>query len=417
MKNANELINYCKCHKKVFCYGAGNYGKKTRIFLKENGIDISRFVVTSADSVDSLLEIPVYPLDESTDDEAGFIIGAGKEYHDEIISNLKKRGMDDYYSISEDLIQSMESEIQYSYEYPVRKFVNVLLYHKINPIIDNVRHLSVSPGHFEEHILFLKNNYNILRFEDEWAGVKEKSIVITFDDGFADFLKYALPLIEKHKVPVTLFVSTGYIDTTRELWTDELEQILQDSPNSDFSFLGEYFRLRKGGDNSEIFHKLRTQLKTMIPEKRDANLRELAQILNATIFPREENRFLTTKELKQVALSPYVTIGGHTVTHNMLSSEPESMQRNEIAECKKFLEEATGHKIVVFSYPYGQREDYTDTTVRLTKECGFKKVAAAFSGLSESLPVFGNISRNAVSDCDVHQFARELRKSWTLYGE
>jgi peptidoglycan/xylan/chitin deacetylase (PgdA/CDA1 family) len=48
------------------------------------------------------------------------------------------------------------------------------------------------------------------------------SLLLTFDDGFADNLDYALPLLRKHKAPTVVFVSTDLIGRAERLWTEDL---------------------------------------------------------------------------------------------------------------------------------------------------------------------------------------------------
>jgi Polysaccharide deacetylase len=53
-----------------------------------------------------------------------------------------------------------------------------------------------------------------------------RPLVITFDDGYADNLYNAAPLLDRYDVPATLFLATGYIDGAREFWWDALERML-----------------------------------------------------------------------------------------------------------------------------------------------------------------------------------------------
>ena len=56
---------------------------------------------------------------------------------------------------------------------------------------DDIYQLTVSPENFEEQVRFLKDNFSILRFEEDWTEGSGSGVVITFDDGYADNYEYA----------------------------------------------------------------------------------------------------------------------------------------------------------------------------------------------------------------------------------
>ena len=58
-----------------------------------------------------------------------------------------------------------------------------------------------------------------------------RAVVVTFDDGYADNCWQALPILERHAVPATFFVTTGYLRETRRFWWDELERLILRSPS------------------------------------------------------------------------------------------------------------------------------------------------------------------------------------------
>ncbi|MDG1173945.1 MAG: polysaccharide deacetylase family protein, partial [Opitutales bacterium] len=106
----------------------------------------------------------------------------------------------------------------------------VLLYHRIfNPSID-AQLLSVTPENFEQQLIFLKENYEVISYRTLIHRLVEKnlcdrSICLTFDDGYIDNLTEALPLLEKYSMPATIFVCTGNIGKSNEFWWDMLENI------------------------------------------------------------------------------------------------------------------------------------------------------------------------------------------------
>lgn len=113
----------------------------------------------------------------------------------------------------------------------------ILLYHRVIDLKTDPQLLAVSPEHFYEHMKYLKDNYNIISLEDlkramDSGKIPKKSIVITFDDGYADNYLNAKPVLEQLQIPATIFVTSDYIGSTRELWWDDLERIflLNDTP-------------------------------------------------------------------------------------------------------------------------------------------------------------------------------------------
>ena len=108
----------------------------------------------------------------------------------------------------------------------INKPTMVILYHRVTNIENDPQMLAVSPDNFYQQVKFLRDNYNIVRFEDNWQDYDNKSIVITFDDGYEDNFIEALPILEDLKVPATFFISTGLIDSDRIFWWDELEYLI-----------------------------------------------------------------------------------------------------------------------------------------------------------------------------------------------
>lgn len=115
--------------------------------------------------------------------------------------------------------------------------VPVLMYHRVDNLTDRekrsplLRDLTVSPADFEEQVRFLiENGYSVLlasEVEDAVLAGKElpqKAVCITLDDGYKDNFDQAFPILQKYRVPATIFLVTnnfGRID--RLSWEDVLE--------------------------------------------------------------------------------------------------------------------------------------------------------------------------------------------------
>jgi peptidoglycan/xylan/chitin deacetylase (PgdA/CDA1 family) len=87
---------------------------------------------------------------------------------------------------------------------------------------------TISDDMFDACLAFLKRHYTVVTLDEVKASLKctrplpPRSLLITFDDGFADNSEYALPLLRKHGVSATVFISSDVIGRDRRPWTEDL---------------------------------------------------------------------------------------------------------------------------------------------------------------------------------------------------
>lgn len=100
--------------------------------------------------------------------------------------------------------------------------IPILMYHSISNEDEQKAHpyykTNTTPAIFDQHMSFLcENNYNIINLNEALKllhshnTLKEKYAVITFDDGYQDFNKYAFPILKKYNFSATVFLTTGHI--------------------------------------------------------------------------------------------------------------------------------------------------------------------------------------------------------------
>jgi peptidoglycan/xylan/chitin deacetylase (PgdA/CDA1 family)/2-polyprenyl-3-methyl-5-hydroxy-6-metoxy-1,4-benzoquinol methylase len=100
----------------------------------------------------------------------------------------------------------------------------ILMYHRIAPIgAQRTARYRVSPADFEKQLRFLKDSgYYTIRLEEWQSAVQAKkalsgqAILITFDDGYQDFLTYAWPLLERYGFSATVFLVGDQIGGVNE---------------------------------------------------------------------------------------------------------------------------------------------------------------------------------------------------------
>ncbi len=284
----------------------------------------------------------------------------------------------------------------------------ILLYHRVTRLEFDPQRLSVHPENFELHLQALRSlGLEPVRLSELPAWLKSRhrndppAVVLTFDDGYADNLLEAEPLLMRHQIPATVFVTTGFVEHGTECWWDELERLLF-SPRTKAGTL--CLQTRHGERRWEMpapsstttewdvhqpaqqaLHKAYLELAALIrllpPPERASTLEVIRQWAGHPP-PRDSHRAMTPEELKVLISGDLVEIGAHTVNHPVLSSLPRPDQQNEILESRQRLEQLTERPISTFSYPYGRIEDYSSETVRLVREAGFLCACSNFPGLA-----------------------------------
>jgi peptidoglycan/xylan/chitin deacetylase (PgdA/CDA1 family) len=261
-------------------------------------------------------------------------------------------------------------------------------------------------------------------------------VAVTFDDGYADNLYNAKPLLERHGVPATVFVTTGYLDRAEEFWWDELERLLLRPGRLPDTLrlrvngrafrweLGEAaccsagaYRRQRGwnvlegdepGPRQSCFRLLCRLLRPLPEGQRRRVLGRLRAWAGAGRAGRPTHRPLTSQEVLGLAEGGLVEVGAHTVTHPVLAARPAAEQRAEIRRSKARLEEILARPVVTFAYPYGSREDYTADTVAGVREAGFLCACSNFAGLAAADTGRFQLPRVMVMDWDGEAFARRL---------
>lgn len=99
--------------------------------------------------------------------------------------------------------------------------VPILMYHSVtDQPKDETRALSVRPSDFAEQLAYLaESGFTPLTFgalaaalhHDRSGALPDKPVVVTFDDGYADFHAQALPILERRRFPATVFVTSGWL--------------------------------------------------------------------------------------------------------------------------------------------------------------------------------------------------------------
>lgn len=230
------------------------------------------------------------------------------------------------------------------------KPVLVMMYHRINEISSKeLNHLTVSTTNFEQQLILFKENFQILKVEDDWSSLKKTGLVVTFDDGYADNMLNALPLLEKHQIPATIFVTTLNINTKNEFWWDRLS-FDYNHINYEFNIPGNINMINKDDYSYKKLSNIIAKLSTLEIEKW---LFDFENLNNINFKPRDEYRSLTSDELFSLSIHPLITIGIHTENHYYLGELNFENQKKELLLSLEKLRNSTHRFINYLAFPYG----------------------------------------------------------------
>jgi peptidoglycan/xylan/chitin deacetylase (PgdA/CDA1 family) len=319
----------------------------------------------------------------------------------------------------------------------------ILLYHRVTELNTDPQLLCVTPEHFAEHLKIIKRYAKLVPLKQLVGAIQRGSlpsrvVAITFDDGYADNLYNALPLLEQHASPATFFVTSGCIGSKREFWWDELDRLLLqpgvlpetlrltingNTYHCDLNKVAhyresDYLRYRRwnvleNNDPTSRQHIYRSlcQILQPLPEvERQKILDDLLRWADAEPKCRSTHGILSEAEVNDLAKGGLAEIGSHTESHPVLSTMRPDVQQVEIEESKARLEKILGRPVNSFSYPFGTQSDYTDETVAIARKAGFHCACSNFAGVVCKGTDPFQLPRFLVRDWAGEEFTRRLEE-------
>ncbi|MDT7942816.1 MAG: polysaccharide deacetylase family protein [Bacteroidota bacterium] len=293
----------------------------------------------------------------------------------------------------------------------------ILSYHSISSHPSDPLGLRVSPHHFAQQLEVIRSYFEPVPLSEIVRRLRLQKplhnlMALTFDDGYADNLWTAWPLLEKYQVPATVFVITGAVEGSLPFYWEVLAQALL-SPVRPPSFPTHLhintlrYSLRTYRERLKAYQALRQKLTSLYGERRLALLRKITESLGWEGSPDPAVRSLTLSELQKLASSPLIEIGSHTVSHPQLDRLPFERVRWELEASRRELLEWIGGEVRYFAYPYGRENGQLRRAVQAVGyEAAFGTKAG---GVVERSDLF-SLPRLYVGDWSGERFARYLGK-------
>lgn len=268
-------------------------------------------------------------------------------------------------------------------KYLARRHPRILMYHRIAPSSEGG---AIGLEQFRQQMQTIKRELNPVSLDALISAncrnaVPENAVAITFDDGYADFYKYAFPVIKQEGLPCTLFVTTGFVSGELWLWPDRLRFCVDQTTQEQVSFpeINQSFSISDG--RHTVWNRLADYCLTLANDDKGAFIERVAHELNVAMPVSAPSQYqgLTWDQVREINRAG-VEIGSHSVSHPILTSLDQKGLRSELENSRKTIERETGQRVRGFCYPNGQPIDFDERVKNAVREAGYEYALAAFPG-------------------------------------
>ena len=271
---------------------------------------------------------------------------------------------------------------------PLSRCLSILIYHRVVPEPDPLVPDQVCASEFDWQLAALNRWFTVLPLREAAARLRDgtlprRSACVTFDDGYADNVTLALPMLRRHGVPATFFVATGFIDGGT-MWNDSVIETVRrvEGDTLDARCAGlDMLSIASLDSRRRAIGTLLAALKYLPVEERQRRVDELAAHASRSI---PSDLMMATAQVRHLHASG-MEVGAHTVTHPILAELDSERAENEIREGKLRLEAITGNPVTLFAYPNGKPgRDYRREQVRLVEKLGFEAAVSTAWGVAHA---------------------------------
>lgn len=280
-----------------------------------------------------------------------------------------------------------------------RARLSILIYHRVLAAADALQPDIPDAALFRRHMRLLAREFRPLPLLEAAARLRDgslpaRAVCVTFDDGYADNASVALPILQETGVPATFFVATGFLEGGR-MFNDTVFEVARRLPSGRHGLdevpgLPGPLTVDDGvGSRIAAAQALIGCVKYLEPAEREAVVAQLA----ARVRGLPDDLMMTHAQLRSLHVAG-MEIGGHTVSHPILTRTPLPAACAEIADGRAQLEALIDAPVRSFAYPNGKPgADYGPEHVAMVRELGFDCAVVTSHGVS-------------VAATDRHQLAR-----------
>lgn len=254
--------------------------------------------------------------------------------------------------------------------------LSIFIFHRVLPEADPLLPFEPSADDFDWMVRFISRAFTVLPLSEAASRLKSGTLppaaaTITFDDGYADNLLVAWPILKRYQVPATFFIATAFLEGGR-MWNDDVIEAFRLTTNDELD-LSEFdlgiHQLNGAASRVKGYEAVLGKLKYFEHKLRSEIAAEIASRCGV---PKIAELMMTHRQLRQLH-DEGAEIGGHTRTHPILERLDDSAALQEIESGKQELEALLGTAVRVFAYPNGvPGRDCSARHAEMARQAGFE---------------------------------------------
>ncbi len=267
--------------------------------------------------------------------------------------------------------------------------LSILMYHRVHAQADAIFPGEPDAAHFERLMRFVARSFSVMTLGQavcrlQQGDLPSRALVITFDDGYADNVGVALPILQRCGLLATFFVSSGFLDGGR-MWNDSVIEVVRACPLAEIDLttfdLGSC-SLAGPAARRAVIENLLPRIKYLSLDERQAAIAHLQDVSGVHELPA--NLMMSSDQLRLLHRAG-MEVGGHTVHHPILTTLTLAEAETEISTGRSRLQEIIDAPVEVFAYPNGNPErDYDHCHVELLRRLGFSGAVSTARGVART---------------------------------
>jgi len=247
----------------------------------------------------------------------------------------------------------------------------------------------ISQEYFRRQLRWMKINVDVLSEEDlryclaQPRAFPPRGVLLTFDGGYRAAFDLAYPVLKDEELPALFFIP-GWLCVERRLgWWDLASYLVNGTGLAAVEWDGAQFPLNNGSQRTVLIDALRERFMSLQEAQTRSLLEDLARRLGTAMPPAklQDDELMTFDQLREMAAGG-MNIGAHPNSQRMLATPRPELQKKELIQSKRILEDQLGKRVRSLAYPVGFRDGFGANPGQLARESGYELAFSFHTGFN-----------------------------------